>query len=194
MARITGLADRSDGVAVELDGTPWRVLPTEVVVRAGVREGRELDRQTLRAVRHELRRQEALGIAARVLHRRDVSRTALDHRLRAAGVATSVRADALDALERAGLVDDARLAAGRAAALAARGYGDAAIRADLGRTGVAAAVAEAAVASLESETERALRIVAQRGRSTRTARFLARRGFGEDALEATVGATVANEA
>ena len=37
--------------------------------------------------------------------------------------------------------------------------------------------------ALEPERERAARLVEQRGRSVKTARYLASRGFGSDALE-----------
>ena len=46
---------------------------------------------------------------------------------------------------------------------------------------------EEAVAGLEPETARAERIVASRGRSPATARFLARKGFGEAAVEWAAG-------
>ena len=61
--------------------------------------------------------------------------------------------------------------------------GDALIRHDLEGRGVAAEQVEAALEALEPERERAARLVEQRGRSIKTARYLASRGFGSDALE-----------
>jgi SOS response regulatory protein OraA/RecX len=81
-------------------------------------------------------------------------------------------------------VDDARYAAGRAALLAGRGYGNTAIRWDLERRGIDAGVVAGALAGLEPELERARALVAARGGGARAAALLARRGFGEDALEA----------
>src|SRR5262249_62386058 len=53
---VTALhADRRGRVAVELDGSPWRVLPVAVVVRAGLVEGRPLDRPALRLAPRRLR-------------------------------------------------------------------------------------------------------------------------------------------
>jgi hypothetical protein len=46
---------------------------------------------------------------------------------------------------------------------------------------------KAALAGLEPEAARAERIVASRGRSPATARFLARKGFGEEAVESAAG-------
>jgi regulatory protein len=185
--------DRRGRVSVELDGVPWRVVPTDVVVRAELAEGRELDRPTLRVLRRELRRAEALAVAARALRPRDLSEQCLEERLTRAAVAPAARAEALATLSRAGLVDDLRYAQGRSQALAARGYGDEAIAADLDRNGVSREVALEALAGLALETERAQEIVDRRGPGGRTARFLAARGFGEEAVEAALGAGFAND-
>jgi regulatory protein len=122
-------------------------------------------------------------LAARALRHRDRSREEIDGRLRRAGVADAARLDALEALERVGYVDDARFAVGRAAALAERGYGDAAIRHDLEGRGVEGATIAAALEQLEQEVERARALVGRLGASLQTANRLARKGFTEDSLE-----------
>jgi SOS response regulatory protein OraA/RecX len=180
-------------VAVELDGEPWRTLPVEAVVRAGLGVGRLLDRPLARTLNRELRRSGALAVATRALRTRDLSRERLSQRLERAAVTAEARDEALGALERAGLVDDDRVAAGRAAALAARGYGDAAIRDDLERRqGLSAATVDAALGTLEPEAERAARVVEKRGSSVRTARLLAGRGFSPESLEAALPDLIAN--
>jgi SOS response regulatory protein OraA/RecX len=179
--------DRRGRVAVELDGAAWRTLPVEVVVRAGLSEGRTLDRAALRLLRRELRRAEALAVAGRTLRARDLSEQRLAERLAGAAVAPAAVAESLDLLTRAGLVDDGRLACSRAQALAERGYGDAAIEHDLERQGVAGDLITAAVEELPGELERARRVVERRGVGARTARYLASKGFGEDAIEAAAG-------
>src|SRR6185437_2953092 len=88
-----------------------------------------------------------IDLAARALRHRDRSRREIDDRLARAGVDEGRRADALDALERIGYVDDARFATGKAASLAERGFGDEAIRALLGADGLAADAVEHAVES-----------------------------------------------
>ena len=133
-----------------------------------------------------------VDLAARALRHRDRSRSQIDDRLARAGVEDDRRADALDALERVGYVDDARFAAGRASSLAERGYGDEAIRALLAADGLAPDAVEDAVTSLEAEAERAAAIVAGLGASPRTAARLARKGFGEEAVEAAAGAFAAD--
>jgi regulatory protein len=186
---VTALRDDRRGrVAVELDGAPWRVLPLDVVVRAGIAEGRLLDRPALRLLRRELRRAEALRVATRALRARDLSTRRLEDRLARAAVSPATAAESVAALTRAGLVDDARLARTRAGALAERGYGDAAIRHRLEQEGVPGELATEAVSGLGGEAERAARLIERRGTGIRTARFLTGRGFGEQAVEAALGA------
>jgi regulatory protein len=185
---VTALRDDRRGrVAVELDGAPWRVLPVDVVVRAGLAEGRLLDRPALRLVRRELRRAEALQVAGRALRHRDLSRRRLAERLEGA-VPPAVAAESLATLERAGLVDDRRVALVRAESLAGRGYGDEAIRHRLRAEGLAEELVEEAVFGLAPECERAGPLIERRGVGPRTARYLAGRGFGEEAVETALGA------
>ena len=181
-------------VDVEIDGVVWRTLPAEAVVRAGLRPGRMLDRPTLRSLRRELRREEALSIASRLLRTRDRSSRLLDSRLAEAGVAPAARREALEILERAGILDNRRFAAVRAAGLAARGYGDAAVRFDLEQAGIGSRLVEETLAKLVPEQERAREILQGRGSTPKTARFLAGKGFGEDAIEAALEERVAPEA
>jgi len=194
MPVVTGLRAAGRGrVRVELDGDAWRVLPLEPVVQAGLAEGVELDRPRLRTLARELRRARALSVAGRALARRDLSERRLRERLSRAGVVPAGTDEAVGTLLRAGLVDDERFASARALALAERGLGDAAIRFDLDQQGVAEATAETALAGLEPERDRAQRIVSMRGGGVATARYLARRGFGEDAVEAAAGVPIAPE-
>jgi regulatory protein len=128
-----------------------------------------------------------IDLAAQALRHRDRSRRQIDERLARAGVEDDRRADALDALERIGYVDDARFAGQRAASLAERGYGDEAISALLAADGVSQDLVGEAVGALRPEAKRAAEIVASLGASPRTAARLARKGFGEDAVEAASG-------
>jgi SOS response regulatory protein OraA/RecX len=187
VARVTALRERGGRVEVELDGARWRSVPLDAAARVGLRVGLELDRLRLRELRHELRRADAGARALRALRHRDLATAELDARLERAGFSEAERGTTVARLADAGLVDDARLAAARAEILAARGQGDAAIRWDLERRGIAPDEVEAALALLEPERERAFRIVTERGSGPATARFLARRGFDEDAVEGALG-------
>jgi SOS response regulatory protein OraA/RecX len=185
---VTALRERPRGrVEIELDGAAWRLVPAEAVVRAGIVVGRALDREIARALGRELRRAEALGTALRALRHRDRTRESLRERLAARGAPLQAQEEALEALERAGLVDDARVAESSARALAERGYGDAAIRFRLEGEGLSAGLVAEALAGLEAEPERALRLVERRGEGPKTLRWLAARGFAEATVEEVGG-------
>jgi SOS response regulatory protein OraA/RecX len=128
--------------------------------------------------------QDPLEVAARALRHRDRSARDVDERLARAGVDGQARAEALETLARLGYVDDERYATARAAALAARGWGDVGIRAHLEQDGVGPAATEAALAALAPERERAEEIARRDGASARTARRLAAKGFADDVVEA----------
>ena len=135
----------------------------------------------------------AIDRAVQALARRDHSAASLRAKLDRAGLSESAQAAALDALERAGYLDDVRYAGERAALLADRGYGDVWIHADLERQGVERETADSAVGALEPEYARAMREAATAGSGLRAIRSLGRRGFSEDALEAVAAALVADE-
>ena len=193
MATVTALRERTRGrVVVELDGAAWRTLPAEVVARCGLAVGLTLDRPTLRLLRRDLRRAEALDVARRALRTRDLSRREMSQRL-ATRVAPAAAVEAIATLTRTGLVDDGRAAESRAAALAGRGYGDAAIRHDLAARGIEPAEIDAAVATLDPEAVRVAAILDRRGSGPRTARYLASRGFSEEVCESALATGFATD-
>lgn len=195
MPRVTALTPDRTGshVLVELDGAPWRRIPVEIAVRVGLATDAELGRAELRRLRRELRRGEALDAAVRALRHRDRSRATLRARLVGVGIAPWACDQALETLARAGIVDDERFARSRARTLADRGSGDALIQADLLAAGVSEPKAMRTIGELEAERERAIRLAAARGASVSTARWLARRGFGEESIEAALPTLVADE-
>jgi SOS response regulatory protein OraA/RecX len=181
---VTGLRERKRGrVAVELDGKPWRTLPADVVVRTELTVGRRLDRTKGRELARELRRTKALASVTRSLAVSARSQRDLEMRLARAGHSAAASEDAIEALDRAGLLDDARLAETRAELLARRGYGDAGIRADLRRRLISADAAADAVARLEPELERARRLLSGESITPTVLRRLSGRGFSRDTLE-----------
>jgi SOS response regulatory protein OraA/RecX len=101
-------------------------------------------------------------------------------------VEDDVREEALATLSRTGLVDDARFAETRARSLAGRGAGDTLIRHDLAEAGVGQDLVEDAIGALEPESGRAQPIVARRGASAKTARYLAGKGFSQDVVHEVV--------
>ena len=132
-----------------------------------------------------------IEIATRALRHRDRSRRDVEDRLARAGVEPDERLEALDRLERVGYIDDERFAGARAGALASRGYGDDWIRADLAQHRVGAETTAAAIAALVPEAERAEALVERLGRTRKTGAQLARKGFGQESLEAALGIDVA---
>jgi SOS response regulatory protein OraA/RecX len=188
MPVVTALRERPrDRVEIDLDGRSWRLVPADAVVRAGLCVGSTLDRETARALGRELRRSAALGVALRALRYGDYSRSRLEARLASRGARPDTRDAALKALEQAGLVDDARVAANRAETLAGRGYGDTAIRFSLEREGLGAEVVDAALAGLEPEFERARRLLGAGDGGAKALRRLGAKGFDAETLEQAGG-------
>jgi regulatory protein len=126
---------------------------------------------------------EATELALRALRHRERSREDLVRRLDRAGIAVEERERALDALAEAGLLSDERFAETRARALAERSAGDELIRGDLAGHGIDEAAAEAAIAALAAEAERAARVYARRGGGPKALRYLAAKGFSGGTLE-----------
>jgi regulatory protein len=134
----------------------------------------------------------AVDVALRALRHRDLSRRELEERLREKGLGESERDEALETLQRTGLLDDRRFAESRARSLASRGAGDAAIRHALVRAGVERDVVAEALETIEPEAERALSIAARRGAGPKTARYLRGKGFSDEVVAGVV-AGVSND-
>jgi regulatory protein len=189
MPRVTALRPARPGrVLVELDGASWRTIPLDVAARSGLSIGLELDRERLRTLRRELQRAAALDLGVRALSRRDRSERALKTLLERKDVPAKERERTIETLRRHGALDDERFAHDRAAALAERGFGDEAIGFRLEQDGIDAETRALALAALEPEHDRAVRLVARRGATAKTARWLAGRGFTADSVEAVVPA------
>ena len=135
----------------------------------------------------------AVDVALRALRHRDLSARELEERLRAKGFAEHEREEALETLERTGLLDDRRFAESRARSLAARGAGDAAIRHALFRAGVEADVVEEALETIEPEPERARAVAARRGGGAKTVRYLRGKGFSDEVVAGVVAGASAEE-
>ena len=129
---------------------------------------------------------DALDAAARALARRDRSEAGVLEVLQRKGVAEDEAVEAVETLKRLGAVDDERFAVAGAGSLAERGYGDIAIVFRLEREGLTRELVDRAVSALEPETERARRLVARRGATAKTARWLASRGFASDSVEVAI--------
>jgi regulatory protein len=188
VATLTALRRaRAGRVTLEVDGQPWRTVPDDIVVRCGLHAGLTLDRPRLRLLRTELRRAEALATAGRALAQRPLSRRQVSERLRRRGVMPPVEHETVATLAAAGLLDDARLAKDRAAALADRGWGDIAIATRLQRDGLRVAEVRVALEGLPPEEGRAAAVVVDVFDRRKAWSLLVRRGFSPDAIEAALG-------
>jgi SOS response regulatory protein OraA/RecX len=127
-----------------------------------------------------------IDVAAKALRHGDRSRQEIDQKLTRAGVDEEARAESLATLERLGYVDDNRFAVGRAAALAARGYGDAYIVFDLEQRGTDPDSIACALAEVAPERLRAQELADRLGATVKTAAQLARKGFSDESLEGIV--------
>jgi SOS response regulatory protein OraA/RecX len=127
----------------------------------------------------------AQDLAARALAHRDLSVSALRKRLEAGGVGRGEADRVVGGLVRSGLVDDVRLAQRLASSLADRGFGDGAILARLEAEGIDADKRTFVLSTLEAEERRAVALAKQESARglRRLSALLARRGFGDDAVE-----------
>jgi regulatory protein len=129
---------------------------------------------------------EGLEQALRALRHRDRSTSQVDRYLAERGVESDERVEILQTLARTSLVDDRRFAETRASSLAERGAGDARIRHELVHAGLDRDLIDDVLEALPAELERAERIVARRGSSPKTLRYLAGKGFSEEVVRAVV--------
>lgn len=159
------------------------------VADARLAVGVTVDRPRARELARALRTIRAFDQAVGIVERQERSRAQVKRRLAQRGIRGDDVRQAVTRLASIGGVDDERFARGRAALLAGRSYGDAAIADDLARAGIDPERVRAALATLRPEAERAEIAVTARGCSVRTIRYLAARGFAEDSIERFVPET-----
>ena len=145
-------------------------------------------------VGRELRRHEAMARATNVLRRRDVSAKELDTRLERAHIDPTTRAEVVTRLDEVGAVDDGRFACRRAEMLAERGAGDESSATTCPAGESRSSPSRRPFRSSSPSRARAARVVGRRGSSPKTARYLAGKGFSEDAIESALEEVVAEDA
>jgi SOS response regulatory protein OraA/RecX len=129
---------------------------------------------------------DAVEAGLRSLRHRDLTAEELERKLTARGFSEDECQEAVATLRRTGLLDERRFAENRARSLASRGAGDAFIGFELERAGVPSELVEDALVTLEPELERARALVARRGATPKTARYLAGKGFSPETIAAAV--------
>ena len=123
------------------------------------------------------------------LRYRDLTEQELDRKLAERGFDEEERAEAIATLRRTGLLDERRFAESRARSLAARSAGDGRIRYELERAGLESELVDEALGTLEPEQVRARAVVARRGPTPKTARYLLSKGFSADVVTEVVAST-----
>jgi regulatory protein len=204
MAVVTGLRPR-DGRAgryvVEVGGEPAGTVSLAQLERLGLRLGELLDESRLAALRSEAAATKTFDRALHMLAARGRASADLRRQLVARGEPAEHAASAVARLLELGVLDDGAYARQFARSRVGVGHGARRILADLLRKGVPAATAQEAVRQVldEPETlpqealdrlvERKLRVLARLDSPARDRRlqvFLARRGYGYEAIQAAV--------
>ena len=202
--RITALEPRRrspDIIEVRLEGAPRLVLPAEVVLGAGLRVGDEIDAAQLAALQEREREAQARQAALNLLAYRPRSAAELLQRLREKGHAEADARAAVERMDALGLIDDTRFAESYVRdRVRLRPHGKRRLQQELRRKGVDPETAGEVIGEVlegegVSELDLARRAAAKwrprSGEEPAAARrrllgFLARRGFGGDAVAAVL--------
>jgi regulatory protein len=199
VARVTAIRRRRPGdpaVDVMLDSGESVRVHDRRIGEHRLSPGAELGRPGLDALRRAAAFDDAERRALRLLERRPRSAAELRARMASWGVDEVTAAGVLERLGELGQVDDRRLAAFVAESRRANGYGRFRTATDLARLAVDDAAAESALSRLPADDQSDAEQVVRRKfgeppyddrTARRAAGFLARRGFGPDAVAAAVG-------
>jgi regulatory protein len=207
-ARITALVPEPRGagsVRVEVDGARFASVSPDVIRRADLRVGRELDEALRSVLDAEAQVEAAYRTVLRCIERRSFARADLGRRLLRKGHTPEAVEAALDRAAEHGLIDDAAFAANYVETRAARGRGPLRLARDLMAMGVERGIIDRAVASHAHQAEgnvdvplalahkRAaqLRDLPRHVRRRRVLAYLARRGFSGREVSEMVGKLLA---
>jgi SOS response regulatory protein OraA/RecX len=130
----------------------------------------------------------AISVGLKALARRELSEAELQHRIERKGIPPAEASCAVRHLQAVGHQSDERAAEERSRLLAQRGFGDAAIVADLEQRSLTRRVIDEALATLPPERARAEALRERIGRGPRLAQTLRRRGFSAETLDAVASA------
>lgn len=176
------------------DGSLLRVTEEELL-RFGLREGMELDGETLEVLRASARTSEAKAQAASIIGSRALSKRELRDRLVKKGNGQEDAQAAADWLEDIGAVDDAGYAAALVRHYGGKGYGPARVREELRRRGVDRELWDAALEEMPEAAEILDALIRKKCRGElsdpkekkRVSDGLLRRGFAWSDVKAAMG-------
>jgi regulatory protein len=206
--KITATPRSTSRCTLHTDEGVTFTVSVETVVKLRLVPGKELDPDTVAAIRAEEEQNRAMDAAGLLLRYRMRSRRELEGRLRLKKSAPALVSKVLARIEELGMLDDTAFARSRAEYLTRNGKGPAAIRADLYKKGIPRGLITAALSQPAVEgSSRALsdpaqqrtlaRAAAQKKfislrklpapvQARRLAGFLARRGFSPDIVHDVV--------
>ena len=207
-SRITALVPEPGGIGsvrIEVDGARFAAVSPDVVRRAELRVGRELDDALRALLDAEAQVEAAYRTVLRCIERRSFARADLGRRLLRKGHTPEAVEAALERAAGQGLIDDAAFAANYVQTRSARGRGPLRLTRDLMAMGVERGIIDRAVASHAREAEgngdiplalahkRAaqLRDLPRHVRRRRVLAYLARRGFSGREVSEMVGKLLA---
>lgn len=176
------------------DGTILRVTEDEIL-RFGLRQGQELDDDTLEAIQKSANASGAKARAANMIASRPLSKRELQKRLVQKGSDADDAQAAVEWLEELGAVDDEAYAAMLVSYYAARGYGSARVREELHRRGVPRELWDAALEQMPESSDKLDALIQKKTRGDladpkerkRVCDALLRRGFSWSEVRAAMG-------
>lgn len=189
-------SDRKKGrFLVKLEGGDLLRVTEEELLKFRLREGMDLDGETLEELRSSARTSGAKAQAASIIGGRALSKRELTDRLVKKGSDRSDAQAAADWLEDIGAVDDAAYAAALVRHYGGRGYGPARVREELRRRGVDRALWEDAMEEMPDAAETLDKLIQRRCRGDlsdpkerrRTSDALLRRGFSWGDVRSAMG-------
>ena len=182
------------------DGTLLRVTEDEVL-RFRLREGQELDDETLAAIQQSAKRSGTKAKAANMIASRPLSKRELQKRLVQKGSDAADAEAAVEWLEELGAVDDEAYAAALARHYCSRGYGAARVREELHRRGVPRELWDDALSQMSDSRETLDALIQKKKRGDladpkerkRVCDALLRRGFSWSEVRAALGRYIDTE-
>ena len=176
------------------DGTLIRVTEDEIL-RFGLRQGQEIDDETLEAIKKSANTSGTKARAANMIASRPLSKKELHKRLIRKGSDADDASAAVEWLENLGAVDDEAYAATLVRHYAARGYGAARVREELHRRGVPRELWDAALEQMPESSEKLDILIQKKMRGDladpkerkRVCDALLRRGFSWSEVRAAMG-------
>lgn len=150
---VTAIKQRRKGLSqLFIDGEPAVKIDTQVILRAGLREGAQLDDEELHTLIKDSERYRANEKALYLLEFRNHSQKELQDKIKRSGISQEAAKEAAEKMEEIGLLDDAAYAKNLARTLFERKkYGIRRVQQELRLKGISPEITEQVLAEFEPE-------------------------------------------